>query len=43
MRKSIFVKEGTKNSLKKTISQKQNNLMKTVNITSEDFIFDFKA
>ena len=42
-RRSTLIGEGTKSALKKTISQKQNNSMKTVNITSEDFIFDFKA
>ena len=42
MRRRSTLMEG-KTALKKTISQKQNNSMKTVNITSEDFIFDFKA
>ncbi len=42
-RRSTLIGEGTKSALKKTISQKQNNSLKTVNITSEDFIFDFKA
>ena len=42
-RRSTIEKEGVKAALKKTISQKQNSSQKTVNITSEDFIFDFKA
>ena len=41
-RRTTLLAEGVKGILKKTISQKQNNSMKTVNITSEDFIFDLK-